>query len=195
MKKIFLVAFILSIIISSCNSSQNTGDPKIVAEKFIDAVSRKDMATVRSLSTTESKFMLDQMDSSLNKNEEGIKNLNFDRSKVQIGEATITGDIATVPIKEIKSGEAIDLPLKKENGEWKVSFDMTSMMNMAMKKMKEKGINISDSLHGSLKNLNIDSLRQEMKTKGISIDSIQKEMKKRGINLDSLKGKSIEIKF
>lgn len=181
MKKILLATLILSGAITGCNSSQDAGDPKIVVEKFVDAVSRKDMATVRSLSTAESKFMLDQMESSMARNEGGIKNFQFDKSKVQLGEATITGDNATVPVKEISSGETIDLPLKKENGEWKISFDMSSMMNMAMKKMKEKGINLSDSLRGgmpSLKNVNIDSLRQEMK--------------KRGINLDSLNG-SIEI--
>jgi hypothetical protein len=196
MKNIFFAAFIISAAITGCDPAKKTDDPKIVVEKFIDAASRKDMTTVRSLATADSKFMLDKMENSIKKNDGGLKNFQFDRSKVQIGEATITGDDATVPVKEMKSGESIDLPLRKENGDWKVSLDMSSVMNMAMKKMKEKGINLSDSLRAgmpSLKNLNMDSLKNEMRKKGISIDSIKKEMKKKGITLDSLKGGSVKI--
>jgi len=187
MKNIFIIAF----IIAGCNSSQNAGNPKVVVEKFVDALSRKDITTARSLTTADSKFFLDQMENSINKNEDGIQNLNFNKSDVEFGEATINGDNATVPVKELKSGEGIDVPLKKENGEWKISIDITSMMNMAMKKMEEKGINLTDSLKegmSSFRNLNIDSLKIQMNEKGISIDSIKNEMRKRGINLDSLNG-------
>jgi len=190
MKKILFALLVFMAATTGCNTAKDSGDPKIVVEKFVDAVSRKDMATVRSLSTADSKFMIDQMESSMNNNGGEIKNFQFDKSKVQLGDAVISGDNATVPVTELKSGESIDLPLKKENGEWKISFDMSSMMNMAMKKMQEKGINM-DSLRGAipeLQKLNIDSLTREMNSKGISIDSIRNEMMRKGINLDSLKG-------
>lgn len=80
-----------------------------------------------------------------------------------MGDATITGDQATVPVKDKKSGETTDFILKKESGDWKVAFDMATLMDMANKKMKEHGnMNGSDSAG---MNETIDSANSHLKEK------------------------------
>ncbi|MEJ7627774.1 MAG: hypothetical protein WKF35_12995 [Ferruginibacter sp.] len=188
MKKVIGTFLILSVLFISCNTP-NAGDPKVVADQFIDAVTRKDMAAVRNLTTAESKFVLDQMENAMKSKDANMKFSEFDRSKVKLGKVSISGDNATVQVTETKSGEMIELPLKKESGKWKVSLDVSTMMNMAMKKMKEKGINISDSLiqkMPSLNNINMDSISRVMQEKGITADSLKKMLRKSGINIDSV---------
>ncbi|MEO5984498.1 MAG: hypothetical protein ABIP80_03275 [Ferruginibacter sp.] len=196
MKKIFIPFLVTLIVLNGC-TDKNDRDPKVVVEKFIDALSKKDMATVRSLSTIESKFVIDQIERSMNNGEPGLMNFQLDKSKLTIGEANVTGDEAKVSVSDNKSGEAFDISLKKQLGEWKVSFEMNAMMGMVMKKMKQKGINISDSLRALIPrvNINFDSIRKKLKGKGLSMDSVRAEMKRRGIRFDSSKGKSIEINF
>ena len=183
MKKLFVAVIAFSAIyISGCNSGG--GDPKIVLTSFFDAMAKKDIAAARKLATADSKSMFDMM-------EEGMKMAGniaedktqeqFDKSKMEMGEAKIDGDRATVNVKELKSGESIDFVLKKESGSWKVAMDMGTMMNMGAEKMKEKGMEGAlDSLKSGLeqlKNINTDSLK-ELMNKGMQvIDSLKSKVK------------------
>jgi hypothetical protein len=86
------------------------------------------------------------------------------------------GDKATVPVKDKKSGETTDFLLKKEDGEWKVAFDMATLMDMANKKMKEHGMNGMGNMNGSDSagvNESIDSANLHLKEK---MDRAQKLM-------------------
>lgn len=181
MKKLFVAAIAFSAFyVSSCNSAGG-GDPKIVLTSFFDAMAKKDFAAARKLATADSKSTFDLMESAMkmvgdlpdDKTKE-----QYDKSKMEIGEAKIDGDKATVNVKEIKSGEAVDFTLKKEGGSWKVAMDMGTMMDMGMKKMKEKGMEGKmDSLSNELRNMNADSLK-EMMNKGMQmLDSLKKNMK------------------
>ena len=117
MKKIFVAVLAFSTIyLSSCNSGG--GDPKTVLTGFFDAMAKKDFVEARKLATADSKSMLDMM-------EQGMKMAGnvaedkthdkFDKSKMEMGEAKIDGDKATVNVKELKGGESIDFVLKKES--------------------------------------------------------------------------------
>lgn len=196
MKKICSLLILSIVLLSGCETKED-GDPKAVADKFIDAVSRNDMPAVKNLTTIESRFVLDRIESSVNSNGSVLKNV-FNKDNVVTGEATISGDEAIVPVSDKKSGESLNLTLKKQLGEWKVSLDMNTLMEMAKGKMREKGISISDSLRNripSLDNLNIDSLSRKVRVNGKSIDSLRRDLKRRGISFDSLKKRNIEINF
>lgn len=85
-----------------------------------------------------------------------------------MGDATITGDRATVPVKDKKSGETTDFLLKKESGDWKVAFDMATLMDMANKKMKEHGMNGMGNMNGedsAQMNESLDSANAHLKEK------------------------------
>ena len=180
MKKLFVAVLAFSTIyLSSCNSGG--GDPKTVLTGFFDAMAKKDFVEARKLATADSKSMLDMM-------EQGMKMAGnvaedkthdkFDKSKMEMGEAKIDGDKATVNVKELKGGESIDFVLKKEEGSWKVAMDMGTMMNIGMQKMKEKGMDGAlDSLTNELKNINPDSLKELMNKSMKVIDSLKSKMK------------------
>ncbi len=177
MKKILFTALLLSpFIFFSCNSG-GSGDPKAVLAKFFEALSKKDIEAARKLSTESSKSMIDMMDAGMKMDKGSKESDKFDPKSMEYGEVKIEGDKATIPVKEIKSGETLNYILKKEKGEWKVAFDKESMMNMGMEKMNEKGINAPDSLNKAmeeLKNMNMDSLKEGMQM----LDSVNKEYQK-----------------
>jgi len=181
MKKLLAVLFAFSALyISSCNSGSG-GDPKVVLNSFFDAMVKKDIAAARKLATADSKATFDLMEMGMKMMDNTVDDKTkdqFDKSKMEIGEAKIDGDKATVNVKEKKSGDAVDFVLKKEGGEWKVAMDMATMMSMGNKKMKEEGM--TDEQMGDMK--------EEMdKFKNMSADSLKMIMDKGMKALDSLK--------
>lgn len=169
MKKLLLAAFVVTAaFFTSCNSGGS--DPKAVLISFFDAMGKKDVAAARKLATTESKAMLDQMEKGLKENKE-TKNEEYNKDKMEFGEAKIEGDKATVPVKEKATGETTNFTLKKQDGAWKVAFDKESIMNMAMEKMKEK-----NPLEGldKMKDMNADTLKNKaLEEAGKVIDSLK----------------------
>ncbi len=174
MKKL-LVAFCLASVVmlmGSCNSNSG-GDPKTALMAFFDAMGKKDMESVRKLTTSESKGMIDMMQMGMNMAKDKSALAKYDKANMEIGEAVIKGDEATVIAKEKTSGESVTFSLKKQEGAWKVAFDMGSMMQMATDKMKEKGVS-ADSLKmmmNEMKNLNMDSLQKVLKEGMNAMDS------------------------
>jgi hypothetical protein len=180
MKKLFAVLMAVSTLyLGSCNSG--AGDPKAVLNSFFDAMAKKDIAAARNLATAESKSMLDLMEMGMKMQDNTMEDKTseqFDKTKMEMGEAKIEGDKATVSVKEIKTGESINFVLKKEGGSWKVAMDMGTMMNMGAEKMKEEGINEEQ----------IGNMKAEMeKFKNMDPDSLKKEMEKGIQALDTLK--------
>lgn len=161
MKRSLLAALFLAAVVIGCKSSSS--DPKGVLNDFFKALSEKDMAKARSLATADSKSMLDMMEMGMKMSQDTASDMKFDPSKMEFGEVKIEGDKATVPVTEKTSGETLNYTLKKEDGNWKVAFDKSSMMTMGMEKMNEKGIDVSDSLDAAMdeiENLDRDSLRR-----------------------------------
>jgi len=180
MKKLLTAAFVCTtLFFVSCNSTDNS-NPKSVLSAFFDALGKKDISAARKLATAESKGMLDMMEMGMNmaKDKQDVKDEKYKKENLEIGEATIEGDKATIPVKEKNSGESITYTLKKEGGAWKVAFDKGSMMNMGMDKMKEHGEDVDSAMdHGmdKLKNMNMDSLNDKLKE---SLDKLNDATKK-----------------
>ena len=180
MKKLLVALFAFSAVyMVSCKTGG--GDPKAVLTSFFDAMAKKDIATARTLATKDSKSMFDMMEMAMKMQDNTAEDKTgekFDRSKMQMGEAKIEGDKATVNVKETKTGDAIDFMLRKEDGNWKVAMDMGSLMNMGAEKMKEKGMDGMDA----------EKMTQELeKFKNMSADSIKMMMNKGMEALDSMK--------
>jgi len=176
MKKL-VVAFSLASVVmlmGNCNSSSSSGgDPKATLLAFFDAMGKKDMESVRKLTTSESKGMIDMMQMGMSMAKDNTASANYDKTNMEIGEAVVNGDEATVIAKEKTSGESITFTLKKQEGAWKVAFDTGSMMQMATDKMKEKGVS-ADSLKmmmNEMKDLNLDSLQKVLKEGINAMDS------------------------
>ncbi len=166
MKKLVMAAVVISAVFFSGCKGTDTNDPKAVLTSFFDALQKKDIGAARKLATAESKSMLDMMEMGMkmggDKKDEG----KYDKSKMEFGDAKVEGDKATVAVKEKTSGETTNFTLKKEGGGWKVAFDKSSMMNMGMDKMKEKGLDMDSTInHGldKMKDMNVDSLGDKMK--------------------------------
>ena len=186
MKKLLLVLFaFLALYISSCKSGGS--DPKTVLTGFFDAMAKKDIAAARKLATADSKGMFDLMEMGMKMEKNTMDDKTdeqFDKSKMEMSEAKIEGDKATVNVKEKKSGESINFILKKEGGDWKVAMDMATMMTMGAEKMKEKGMN--DEQMGNMqeemekfKNMSADSLKMMMDKGMQALDSIKNTMEKK----------------
>jgi len=147
MKKLIGLFLIASVVtFSGCQTSGN-GNPKEVLKHFFDSISKKDFTDAKKYATKDSEGMLGMIEMGMQNmnNEHGNKMMDMIQN-VQIGDATINGDSATVNVKDKKTGESTDFLLKKEDGDWKVAFDMSTLMEMANKKMKEHGSNGMDSL-------------------------------------------------
>jgi hypothetical protein len=155
MKKIIVIALAtFAVFISGCKSGGNGENPKEVLNHFFSALSKKDFTDAKKYATKDSEGMLGMMEmgmQQMNNNDHADKMMQM-VNNMQMGDATISGDSATVPVTDKKSGESTDFLLKKENGDWKVAFDMSTLMQMANKKMMEhgmKGMNHMDDSAGT----------------------------------------------
>lgn len=162
-----------TLFFAGCGGSG--GDPKATLSAFFDALSKKDIAGARKLATTDSKQMLDMMETGLKMDKGNAETDKYDKSRMEIGEPKIDGDRATVAVKDKKEGESVNFTLKKESGAWKVAFDKASIMQMAADKMQEKGMSL-DSLKKpmeELQKINMDSVKEAIKNGQEALDSAQ----------------------
>jgi outer membrane murein-binding lipoprotein Lpp len=166
MKKLLVAAIALSgLFITGCNSTDKN-DPKAVLMSFFDALQKKDIAAARKLATAESKTMLDMMEMGMKMGDKKEDDGKYKKEDMEFGDPKIEGDKATIAVKEKKSGESTNFTLKKEDGGWKVAFDKSSMMNMGMEKMQEKGMDVDSTIDkglDKLKEMNVDSLSDKLK--------------------------------
>lgn len=176
-KLLFAVTVMCSIAIVSCKSN-NGGNPNEVLTQFFDAMAKQDTVKIKALSTKESESMLNMMKMGMSMADSKKDLEKYDKTKMEFGTAVINGDNAKVPVKDKASGETINFPMKKEDGQWKVAFDKNSVMEMGMEKMKESKMNIGDSLEkgmDALKDVNMDSMMNEVKK---AMDTSKMEMNK-----------------
>jgi ketosteroid isomerase-like protein len=167
MKKIVMAAAVLTAVLFTGCSGAGGGDPKTVLMAFFEALMKKDMDGAKKLATKDSEAMFSLMEMGMKMAKDSKDMEKFDKTKMEFGEAKIEGDKATVPVKDISSGESTNFILKKENGGWKVAFDKDWFKQTAADKMKEKGMDGAlDTLNSGLdklKEINADSLASKMK--------------------------------
>lgn len=126
------------------------GDPKTVITAFFERMSKKDIDGATKLCTKDSKSTMDMMKKAIDAADK-MKDLSKDAKEddgtedfknMEIGEAKINGDEATVSVTNKKDNKTVDFPLKKEGGSWKVDFTMSTLMKMGMDAAKDSGENL-----------------------------------------------------
>jgi hypothetical protein len=173
MKKLLVAALAAcTLLVTSCGGGASS-DPKATLIAFFDAMGKKDMAAAKKLATKDSESMLSMMEMAMKMGtDKGNKDMEFDKSKMEFGEAKIEGDKATIPVKEKNSNESTNFTLRKEDGAWKVAFTKAGLMESNMDKIKEKAGETSDSL-----NKGMDELQKGLdELKKIDSDSLKKAM-------------------
>jgi len=159
MKKIFsffLLAIIMGSISTGCGGGgMSNASPKEVLVAFFEKLSKKDIEGATKLATKDSKATMDMMKKGLDmaeKMKDQIKDKEDPTEEfknMEVGEAKITGDNATVSVKNKKKDEEVEFPLKKEDGAWKVDFSMATLMKMGMdQKNKHNAMDGEDSMKG-----------------------------------------------
>lgn len=146
MKKIILVIALLPVLFFvGCGGSMKNADPKEVMTEFFKKLSQKDIEGAAKLATKDSKATLDMIKKGFDMAEKmkGSTETQEDPTEefknVEIGEAKIDGDVATVPFKNTKKNAEFEFPLKKEDGAWKVDFSMATLMKMGMEQNSRQG--------------------------------------------------------
>jgi GH25 family lysozyme M1 (1,4-beta-N-acetylmuramidase) len=120
MKKVFfsLVAvFALAISLVSCSSNS----PKASAEKFVNGLTHMDYEAAKSVSTEDTKKMLEMMQQLTAMMPDSVKE-NAKKAKVNIGKEEINGDKATVTYTTSENPTEQKLNLVKQNGKWLVQW-------------------------------------------------------------------------
>ncbi len=166
MKKLLFATLVLCTITFVSCKSNNYGNPNEVLSQFFDAMAKQDTVKIKALSTKESESMLSMMKMGMSMADAKKDLEKYNKTKMEFGTAIINGDNAKVPVKDKASGETVNFPMKKEDGQWKVAFDKSSIMEMGMEKMKDSKMNIGDSIKKGmeeLKDVNIDSMMNEVK--------------------------------
>jgi hypothetical protein len=159
MKKIFSF-FLLVIAVGSISTGCGGGgmsnaSPKEVLVAFFEKLAKKDIDGATKLATKDSKATMDMMKKGLDmaeKMKDQIKDKEDPTEEfknMEVGEAKINGDNATVSVKNKKKEDEVEFPLKKEDGAWKVDFSMATLMKMGMdQKNKRSGMNGDDNMNG-----------------------------------------------
>jgi hypothetical protein len=159
MKKIFsflLLAIAMGSISTGCGGGgMSNASPKEVLVAFFEKLAKKDIDGATKLATKDSKATMDMMKKGLEMAEK-MKDQVKDKEdpteefkNMEVGEAKINGDNATVSVKNKKKEEEVEFPLKKEDGAWKVDFSMATLMKMGMdQKNKRSEMNGDNSMNG-----------------------------------------------
>lgn len=170
MKRFLMAALVfISATLWGCNSGG--GDPKAILKDFMTALSKKDFATAKKLSTKSSAMIIDELAKRANSTNSPFagKMDKFSPEKITMGEPVIEGDKATIAVKQTGKDESINFTLRKESGDWKVAFDKGTLMGTFFDKMTEKGLNINSVMDSisegfkEMKNINADSITDEVR--------------------------------
>jgi len=159
MKKIFsffLLAIAMGSISTGCGGGgMSNASPKEVLVAFFEKLAKKDIEGATKLATKDSKSTMDMMKKGLDmaeKMKDQVKEKEDPTEEfknMEVGEAKINGDNATVSVKNKKKDEEVEFPLKKEDGAWKVDFSMATLMKMGMdQKNKHAGMDGEDGMNG-----------------------------------------------
>ena len=114
-------AMLIMIFATGCGGNK---DPKKVLIAFMEALSKKDIATAKKYATQDSQGMLDLVQMSPQKPDE------FKPGDMRFGDPRIEGDKATITVKNKNFGPTTTYSLKKESSGWKVAFNKESMPQM-----------------------------------------------------------------
>ncbi|MBL7723810.1 MAG: DUF4878 domain-containing protein [Chitinophagaceae bacterium] len=198
MKKVmnsFLAVAVIALAIAGCKGKDGVADnPKAVLIAFFERMSKKDLEGAAKLATKDSKGTMDMMKKAMDMAEKmkGLDKKDEDPAEdfknMEVGDAKIDGDNATVSVTNKKKNETVDFPLKKEDGSWKVDFSMATLMKMGMDKAKQDGKEIDQEDIDKMKNFNMDSLKDQLNS---ALDTVKKALSPE--NMDKMKDAMKEL--
>ena len=186
MKKIGLfLTFSILVMAMGCNSAGDSGNsgPREVLTKFLQALGKKDIEEAKKYVTKDSEPFMNMIQTGMSMAGD-ISNQVYQNEDPVYGDPMIEGDRATVQVSSKNSEEKRNFILKKENGDWKVSFDIATVMQMGRDKMKNNGLEGSpedmmgskediENAMNSFKNLS----KEDMEKATRAMDSLQKVFK------------------
>ena len=165
MNKIILPAFlVISVKLFGCKSQPK--DPQLALNQFLDAVSKKDIATAKTFSTDESAPVLDLMSKAINTESPSTELAKFDQNKLTFEKPVIDGDRATIAATLKEGEEKINFSLNNVNNEWKVVFDMNYLMGAALEKINEQKATESVST-GEKSSADVSNVKNEVVKKEV----------------------------
>jgi len=183
MKKIFsffLLAIAMGTISTGCGGGgMSNASPKEVLVAFFEKLSKKDIDGATKLATKDSKATMDMMKKGLDMAEK-MKDQIKDKEKedpteefknMEVGEAKINGDNATVAVKNKKKDEEVEFPLKKEDGAWKVDFSMATLMKMGMDQKNKRDLNSDENTNG-MENVDTAGLQKGLEVLDSSLKKV-----------------------
>lgn len=147
MKKYKIIFLALcALFIAGCSSVQQTKSPTETLKALSEASKKKD---VESIKQKVSKGTLELLEQSAKRENKSVDELLAQENNAPFEELPetrnekITGDTATVEVKNNVSGGYETIPFVKENGEWKVAIDkfMEDIMKRATEEMKNMPAN------------------------------------------------------
>lgn len=141
MKKINLtiIALICAFFIAGCNSASQIKSPTETLKALNEASKKKDTAAIKSLL---SKGTLDLLEKNAKKQSKTVDEILLKDDGAPFQELpetrneVITGDTATIEVKNTVTNEFQKLPFVKEDGIWKVALD--KFLEDVMKQMREE---------------------------------------------------------
>jgi hypothetical protein len=185
----------IALLATGCNNDKaSSSDPKVVLQEFMQRLSKKDIEGATKLATKDSKSTMDMMKKALDAEKKSDEpaakedDATDEFKDVVIGEAKIDGDNAVVPFSNKKNKDKIvEIPLRKEGGDWKVDFSMATLMKMGQDEMGKQGL---DNMNEDGEEVNDEELKRQLE----SADSIMKQhmdpkkMEDMQKMIDSIKG-------
>ena len=122
-----LCASLIVIMAVAACSLLNRSTPTATFKAFYEASKKKDVAGMKKNLSKGTLDMFDKLAKEQNKStDDMLKEVDKDDKSDKIPETRnekITGDTATLEVKNEATGKWDPLPFVKENGEWKIAFD------------------------------------------------------------------------
>lgn len=153
--KILLFAACLLCFVYSCNTNKNDTDgPKKAMSKFLTAMENNNFEEAKEYATEDSQDFLEMIDKDDNNTGNAYKDKKFDITTVETH-----GDDANVGVR-FKGNTALNFHLKKQQGQWKVAFNLNAMLDMVKDLMKKEGTDIEKDVKKALDSItiNLDSI-------------------------------------
>ena len=116
----------LAVVLAVSACSLLSSSPTATFKAFYEAQKKKDAAGMKKALSKGTLDMFDKLAKAQNKStDDMLKEINKDdkSEKPESRNEKITGDTATLEVKNDKTGKWDPLPFVKENGEWKIALD------------------------------------------------------------------------
>jgi hypothetical protein len=182
MKKIFsflLLAIAMGSISTGCGGGgMSNASPKEVLVAFFEKLSKKDIDGATKLATKDSKSTMEMMKKGLDmadKMKDQIKDKEDPTEEfknMEVGEAKINGDVATVAVRNKKKEQEVEFPLKKEDGAWKVDFSMATLMKMGMDEKNKRAGNTGDDTMSGMEGMDSASIQKGLEVMDSAMKTI-----------------------